>query len=235
MTKIVLTSIENTVSSSAYLHDVLLPYASDRLADYLHMNYSKPAVKQALASAAELINSTGNDIEANDIDAMAAALLNWMDINKQAAPLQELQTMIWQEGYASGALKAHFYPDAGRVMLQWYIRSIPFYVYSNMSVAAQRLLFGYNEAGNLLPLFHGFFDAQLGNKKEASSYLNILAKLQQAHDVQATDVLFLSDNLEELDAAKEAGMQTYWLVREGELPQDARHPVARSFAEIKRS
>lgn len=235
MTKLVLTDIEGTVASISFVKDVLFPYAAERLTDYLHMHQGKPAVNKVLADTAELLAKEGHEVEAKDIDAMAAVLLNWMDVDKKATPLKELQGMIWQEGYENGALKAHLYPDAGRVMLQWYIRGIPIYVYSSGSVAAQRLFFGYNEAGNLLPLFHGYFDTQMGNKKEANSYRNILAELQKTHDVQAADVLFLSDVVEELDAAKEAGMQTYWLVREGELPQDAKHPVARSFAEIKRS
>lgn len=235
MTKVILTDIEGTTSSISFVKEVLFPYAANHLADYLHMHSYQPAIQKILADTEALLLAEGREIDAKDIDAMAAVLLNWIDIDKKATPLKELQGMIWREGYETGAFKAHLYPDAGRVMLQWYIRGIPIYVYSSGSVDAQHLFFGYNEAGNLLPLFHGFFDTQMGNKKEASSYANILKALQQQHQLQASDVLFLSDIVEELDAAQAIGMQTCWLVREGELPQDAKHPVARSFAEIKLS
>lgn len=139
----------------------------------------------------------------------------------------------WQKSQRHSNDKAHFYPDAGRVLLQWYLKGWPLYVYSADSVEAQRLFLAYNEAGNLLPLFEGFFDTHIGSKREASSYKAILAKLQEKHDIRATDVLFISASKEELDAAKAAGMQTYWLVREGDLPQNPNHPVVRSFAEIK--
>jgi enolase-phosphatase E1 len=45
-------------------------------------------------------------------------------------------------------------------------------------------------------------------------------------------VLFLSDIKEELDAAKEVGIQTVWLIREDEIPADAEHKAVKSFAEI---
>jgi enolase-phosphatase E1 len=59
-----------------------------------------------------------------------------------------------------------------------------------------------------------------------------LADLQKKHDINAANVLFLSDIKEELDAAKTAGMQTVWLVREGDIPIAAEHQAVSSFADI---
>ena len=88
-------------------------------------------------------------------------------------------------------------------------------------------------ARNLLPLFKGHFDTLIGGKRETQSYLNILADLQKNHaGLHANNVLFLSDIKEELDAAKEAGMQTVWLLRDSEIPADAEHKAVKSFAEI---
>jgi enolase-phosphatase E1 len=105
-------------------------------------------------------------------------------------------------------------------------------VYSSGSIYAQKLFFGFSQDGDLLPLFSGHFDTLVGGKREAQSYLNILADLQKQHNISAANVLFLSDIKEELDAAKTAGMQTVWLVREGDIPMDAEHTVVKSFAEI---
>ena len=44
--------------------------------------------------------------------------------------------------------------------------------------------------------------------------------------------LFLSDIEAELEAASAAGMQTVWLVRDGEIPAGAQYEVARDFDEV---
>ena len=43
-------------------------------------------------------------------------------------------------------------------------------VYSSSSVPAQKLLFSHTDAGDLAPLFDGFFDTEVGGKREAGSY-----------------------------------------------------------------
>lgn len=47
------------------------------------------------------------------------------------------------------------------------------YVYSSGSVAAQKLLFGYSDAGDITGLFSGYFDTHVGAKREVQSYRNI--------------------------------------------------------------
>ena len=91
------------------------------------------------------------------------------------------------------------------------------------------MLFGYSDAGDLTPLFSGFYDTGVGAKREAASYRAIAADIGLAPQ----DVLFLSDVAEELDAAREAGMQTVWLVRDTEPDAAARHPQAATFDAIE--
>ena len=97
------------------------------------------------------------------------------------------------------------------------------------SVFAQKLLFGYSEFGDLTPLFSGYFDTTIGNKREAEAYRRIAAAIGTAPG----SILFLSDIREELDAARAAGMRTAWLVREGVLDGGAAHPQARDFDAIQ--
>ena len=233
MTKIILTDIEGTTSSIAFVKDVLFPYAASQLADYVHLNQDAAEIKRLLADTSALLATEGRDIPANDIDALIAVLLNWIDIDKKATPLKALQGILWRSGYEQGAYKAHLYPDAGRYLLQWYLQGIPLYVYSSGSVAAQHLFFSHNEAGNLLPLFSGFFDTQIGAKQDAQSYQNIFTELQTQHSIVPSDILFLSDVKAELDAARTAGFSTYWLIRDGELPSNPEHPVASTFGHIQ--
>jgi enolase-phosphatase E1 len=44
--------------------------------------------------------------------------------------------------------------------------------------------------------------------------------------------MFLSDVEAELEAAESVGMNTVWLVRDGERPASSRRPVAADFAEV---
>jgi len=95
-------------------------------------------------------------------------------------------------------------------------------------VQAQQLLFGHTEEGDLTPLFSGYFDTRIGAKQEADAYRAITANI----GLPAESILFLSDIVGELDAARAAGLMTAWLVREGHHAVPGPHPLARNFDEI---
>ena len=155
-------------------------------------------------------------------------LIYWIDEDKKITPLKSLQGMIWQDGYEKDAFKGHMYEDAVRHLKKWKSAGIALYVFSSGSVQAQKLLFAHTDYGDLTPLFTGYFDTRIGNKREADAYYKIAA----AVDITPGDILFLSDIREELDAAKAAGMQTVWLVRDGVPDPNAAHVQVRNFDEI---
>jgi len=231
--KLILTDIEGTTSSISFVKDVLFPYAADHLPAFVKENINDEKVQTALQQTAELAAEDGEVINADDTDALIAKLLQWISEDRKATPLKTLQGLIWKTGYENGDYQAHMYPDATEYLKKWHDAGLPLYVYSSGSVKAQELFFGYSQDGDLLPLFKGHFDTLMGGKRETQSYRNILAELQKIHTgLNAEDVLFLSDIKEELDAAKEAGMQTVWLVREDGIPAEPEHKAVKSFAEI---
>jgi len=231
--KVILSDIEGTTSSISFVKDVLFPYAAEHLPQYVRDHINDDAVKAALQQTAELAAEDGEKITPDDTEALIAKLLQWIAEDRKATPLKAVQGLIWKTGYENGDYQAHMYPDATEYLKKWHDSGLPLYVYSSGSVKAQELFFGYSQDGNLLPLFKGHFDTLVGGKRETQSYLNILADLQKNHaGLHANNVLFLSDIKEELDAAKEAGMQTVWLVRENDIPADAEHKAVKSFAEI---
>jgi enolase-phosphatase E1 len=120
------------------------------------------------------------------------------------------------------------YEDAARRLKQWKQAGIRLYVFSSGSVQAQKLLFAHTEYGDLTPLFSGYFDTIIGNKREADSYRKIAAAI----GAPPGDILFLSDIREELDAARAAGMQVTWLVRDGVPDPGAVHRQVITFDEI---
>lgn len=217
----ILSDIEGTTSAVSFVFDVLFPYARRHLPGFLHEHASDPAV----AGQIEAVRSESGESDA-DLSRVTDILLHWIDIDRKATPLKALQGMVWEQGYHAGALKGHVYPDAVEALRRWHEQGYALYVYSSGSIQAQKLIFGCSEAGDLTPLFSGYFDTTSGPKREAGSY----ARIGAAIGLPAEEILFLSDIVEELDAAREAGMQTCGLVRDGGSLGD--HPQVASFAVI---
>ncbi len=222
MIRAVVTDIEGTTSSLSFVKDVLFPYARARLPDFVRAHARDPQVRQILDEARAIGGAALND------DALIALLVRWIDEDKKITPLKTLQGLIWETGYRHGDFTGHIYPDAYDALRAWRGRGLHLYVFSSGSVKAQQLLFGHTAHGDLTPLFDGYFDTTIGAKKEPEAYRRIAATT----GLQPGEILFLSDIKEELDAARSAGMQTYWLIRTGAAPNPSAHPVARSFAEI---
>lgn len=231
--KIILTDIEGTTSSISFVKDVLFPYAAEKLPVFLHQHHDNATVQQYIQATVELAKQEGNELTTDNLDSIIECLQQWIRDDKKATPLKALQGMIWKHGYEQGDYQAHMYPDATAQLKQWHNNGMPLYVYSSGSVQAQKLFYQYSQDGDLLPLFRGHFDTTFGGKRDEQSYRNILADLQKSHDIAAGNVLFLSDIEQELDAAYDAGLQTCWLIREGDFPATTNHPAVNSFNSIQ--
>jgi enolase-phosphatase E1 len=211
----IVTDIEGTTTSLAFVHDVLFPYARRHLRGYLTAHQND---EQAVALLAQV-----------DADPQRAitTLETWIDEDRKATPLKTLQGMLWAQGYRTGELRGHVYADAARALHNWHEAGIALYVYSSGSVAAQRLIFGFSDHGDLTPLFGGYFDTATGPKIAAESYHTIA----RAIGLHGGELLFLSDNPHELAAATQAGWQVAQVLREG-VVADARFARVQTFDEI---
>lgn len=226
----ILTDIEGTTSSISFVKDVLFPYARRALPAFVAARSREPGVRRWLDVVA-----TENGGMCDD-RMIVEVLQGWIDEDRKHTALKALQGMIWADGYRSADFTAHIYPDAAPALVAWKDAGIPLYVYSSGSVPAQRLFFGHSDAGDLTPLFSGWFDTEIGGKREAASYRHIAESI----GVAPSEVLFLSDIVEELDAAREAGLATVLLDRREDYSQprtgEATHGHTRveSFADIPR-
>ena len=189
----ILTDIEGTTSSIAFVAETLFPFARARLESFVSTH---PAETAPLLAAID-----GDPI---------ATLHRWMDEDRKEALLKTLQGMIWEDGYRSGELVGHVYPDAVAALRRWHGQGLTLAIFSSGSIPAQKLLFGHSEAGDLTPLFSHWFDLTTGGKRDPDSYQRIAAALGHA----CAEVLFLSDTREEIEAAAEAGMATRHIRRE---------------------
>ena len=217
----ILTDIEGTTSSISFVKDVLFPYARRALPGFVRDHRDDPEVRRWLDVVATEHGSICSD------DVIVETLQGWIDQDRKHTALKALQGMIWESGYRNGDYQAHLYPDAARRLRDWHHQGFPLYVYSSGSVAAQKLFFGYSEAGDLTPLFQGYFDTTSGGKKEAASY----RRISEAIGLPGHEILFLSDVEAELDAAREAGLHTVLLDRDNALP-DGAHPRVTGFDAI---
>ena len=219
--KAILSDIEGTTSAVSFVFDVLFPYAAKHLPDFVRQHAERANVAEQLDAVRRDTNEPNADVE-RVID----ILLNWIAEDRKATPLKALQGMVWEQGYQAAELKGHVYPDAVEALKRWHQDGFKLFVYSSGSIQAQKLIFGCSQVGDLSPLFSGYFDTTSGPKREAKSY----ERITQAIGLDASQILFLSDIVEELDAARTAGMATCGLAREGgEL---AGHVTVDSFARI---
>ncbi|GAC1619511.1 MAG: acireductone synthase [Nevskia sp.] len=223
MIQAIVTDIEGTTSSIDFVHQSLFPYAKREMRAFLHAHAHEAAVRQQLDETAKL---EGRRLS---LDEAATVLEGWIAEDRKLTPLKELQGMIWAQGYAAGALTGHVYADTPVYLHKWQALGKRLYVYSSGSETAQKLIFGHSDAGDLTPLFSGYFDTRVGAKREADSYRRILARI----GLPGEAVLFLSDIGEELDAAREAGLQTCQLIRDAQARPFPAHAQARDFSEVK--
>lgn len=224
----ILTDIEGTTSSISFVKNVLFPYARAALPGFVREHGHEPEVRRWLDAAA--VDAGGICQDA----VLVETLQGWIDADRKHTALKALQGLLWQQGYGDGDYAAHMYPDAPRALREWHAAGHALYVYSSGSVPAQKLFFGHSEAGDLGPLISGWFDTEIGGKRGADSYRRIAGAIGRA----PRDIVFLSDVVEELDAAREAGLATVLLDRIDDYPTPrtgtATHDHARvtSFADI---
>jgi enolase-phosphatase E1 len=222
----VVTDLEGTMGSIAFVRQVLFPYAMDRLATYVTEHRDTPGVRALLHETAVL----ADEPDASE-ERLVELLRAWISVDRKATPLKTLQGMIWAEGYARGAFAGHIYADAAETLRGWHAAGIPLYVYSSGSIAAQKLLLAHANEGDLTPLFSGYFDTTLGPKTDSESYRAIAAEIGEEPET----ILFLSDNEAELDAAEAAEFETVRVRRPEDYPTvaETKHSSCTSFHELR--
>ena len=146
-------------------------------------------------------------------------MLALMDQDSKTPALKELQGHIWEDGYNTGELLGAVFDDVRPALERWQQRGIAVGIFSSGSVLAQKLLFGHSSAGDLTPLLRWHFDTSVGAKTNPDSYRRIAASIGESTDA----VLFVSDIVAELDAARAAGMQTALSIRPGNAAVAAGH------------
>lgn len=210
--RFILTDIEGTTTSISFVYDVLFPYFREHLNELSDLS-EEEEVKKAIEQTIDLA-SKEEHLQLETVDEVIEQWKQWSLADKKITPLKTVQGVLWKKGYEEGTIKGHVYPDVEPALRKWKAEGISLGVFSSGSVQAQKLLFGYSDAGNLLDCFSVYFDTTTGTKRESSTYTTIAEQL----NLGTSEILFLSDIREELEAAEHSGMRTIQLVREGNSP-----------------
>jgi enolase-phosphatase E1 len=236
----ILLDIEGTISPIAFVYEVLFPYARLHLDEYLKRKAGSEELNgDLLQLRKDYVKDLAEALAPPEwIDAPPDAQIQsivryvfWlMDRDRKSPGLKSLQGKIWQEGYLKGELKSQVFPDVPLALKDWKEKNLDVRIFSSGSLLAQRLLFANTQAGDLTGFLNGYFDTGIGPKTSAESYHRIAAEFH----VAASEVLFISDVIIELDAASSAGMKTLLSVRPGNpaQPKGHAHGVISSFSEI---
>jgi len=208
----ILLDIEGTTTPIAFVHEVLFSYARSHLRDYLSTHFDFESVRQDL----QALRAEGGNFR-DEIDSVVAHINQLIDADRKSTGLKSLQGKIWQEGYADGTLRAQVYPDVAPALARWRVAGLSVNIFSSGSVLAQQLLFAHTEAGDLTPFINDYFDTTVGKKDDVESYRRIAKTL----NLPASEILFVSDVVVELAAAREAGMKTVLSLRPGNPPQES--------------
>jgi enolase-phosphatase E1 len=219
--KLILLDIEGTVSPLAFVHDVMFPYARQRAGGYVVTHWGAAVIAQLAQDAGVAAFASPAEAE--------AAVYRLMDADAKVTGLKHVQGMIWEEGFRNGELRSTLFDDVPQALAEWGRMGREIRIYSSGSVHAQKLFFAHTGSGDLTPHFSGYYDTTTGSKREAASYAAIAADC----GLPTEQILFVSDLVEELNAARSAGMFTALAIRPGNKPVPPHdHPVITTFSEI---
>ena len=232
----ILLDIEGTVTPISFVHDILFPFARNHVREFLNQQSADAAVR---ADIAALVEERALDIEkgeqpplvvAESIDSLVA-YVNWLiDRDRKSSALKSLQGKIWKQGYYEGKLKAPLFDDVVPNLRRLRSQETKIAIFSSGSVLAQKLLFAHTETGDHTNLIDAYFDTGVGSKGDPESYRKIAAHLK----VSPEQTIFVSDVVNELNAARKIGMATLLCVRPDNPPQfdSDRFQEIKTFSEI---
>ncbi len=249
--RLYLLDVEGTVAPIAFVYERLFPYAREHFEEFLwrvvpQMQALEPGDFSEGAIFMDMMMLTRENRAETDpaappilppeaadqqIVSMSPAYeiprilkyIYWlMDRDRKSTALKSLQGKIWRAGFERGELRGELFADVPEAFRRWAAMG-KVAIYSSGSVEAQQLLFRHSTYGDLTPLIASYFDTRTGPKLAAASYGAIAA----AMDVAPGEAIFFSDVVRELDAAREAGLGTRLVVREGNAAvEDARGHLA---------
>ncbi|XP_025826848.1 probable bifunctional methylthioribulose-1-phosphate dehydratase/enolase-phosphatase E1 [Panicum hallii] len=215
------------------LTDVMFPYARDNVRKHLTSTfYSEETKEDVKLLRVQIEDDLRNGIlravqvppdevgKEHVINSLVSNVESMIKTDQKVTSLKQLQGHIWRTGLERKEIQGIVFEDVPETLKNWNSRNIKVYIYSSGSREAQKLLFGNTVHGDLRPFLRGYFDTTIGNKKETRSYLETAQTLGVDNPSQ---ILFVTDVLQEAIAAKNAGFEVVISIRPGNAPVPENH------------
>ncbi len=222
--QVILLDIEGTTTPIDFVYKTLFPYAKNRLDEFVSTGLDKSNLKL-------LENEYQNDNTPSkpEWNTPPTKYIHWLTVQDRKSPaLKSIQGKIWKAGYENGSIKGELFPDVVPAIKRWKARGKRVCIYSSGSVLAQKLLFKYSKNGDISTLIDGYFDTEVGPKKESASYKEIAERLK----LRPEEIVFISDSADECAAAEKAGCLVRYSVRPGNKVEPVTFERITSFEEI---
>ncbi|XP_057505860.1 probable bifunctional methylthioribulose-1-phosphate dehydratase/enolase-phosphatase E1 2 isoform X2 [Actinidia eriantha] len=229
----ILLDIEGTTTPLSFITGVLFPYAKNNLVKHLVASYDSEETQHDISLLRSQIQ---RDLEqgivgalpiAPDymgkemvIDTLAANMEAMIQADRKVTALKQLQGHILRTGFQNNELTGVVFDDVREALESWHALGIKVYMYSSGSREAQQLLFANSNYGDLRKYLCGFFDTTIGDKNDTQSYAEILRTV--GVDTPA-DMLFVTDILQDAEAARAAGLEVMISIRPGNGPLPENH------------
>ena len=235
-----LLDIEGTTCPVTFVSEILFPFAERELSHYVTEHESDSSQNRSIQDArrewemdqspeSQHLKKQVSERHINEVEGLIQYLKHLISIDRKSTALKDLQGKIWEQGYRKGELKSELFPETAECLRQWHQQKITLSVYSSGSIHAQKLLYRHSSSGNLESLFSHWFDTHTGPKKSSESYVIIAKELKSS----PKNIWFISDNGDECHAAREAGMNTLFSLRDGNPDREPRdHQVIQSLHEV---
>ena len=183
----------------------------------------------------------------------------WRAAHRFTPAVKTLQGLVWEGGYRSGSIKGALFDDVPAALKALHAQGARVYLFSSGSSLAQALVFKHSKHGDLSAYISGYIDTTLGwvllrlvlcdhgmlatnvgtlvsvrrSKQSSTTYRAILGIVGAT---SGSDVIFASDSVAELDAARAVGITTVLAERPGNVPVDAgaaaNHERASTFEHV---
>ncbi|KAJ1403441.1 putative bifunctional methylthioribulose-1-phosphate dehydratase/enolase-phosphatase E1 [Sesbania bispinosa] len=253
----VVLDIEGTTTPISFVSEILFPYARDNVGRHLLATYDTPETKEDIKLLRAQVESDLDQgiagavpippDDAGKEEVIAALVANvdaMIKADRKITALKELQGHIWQTGYENNELEGIVFDDVPEALEKWHALGIKVpmvgpWVYAGLP--SYRLDSGYypTEEEFLcntclpLPATHHILISFIlpWNKRETRSYVEISQSLGVD---KPSDILFLTDVVQEATAAKAAGLEVIISIRPGNgpLPENHGFKTIKSFSEI---
>jgi enolase-phosphatase E1 len=133
MHKAIILDIEGTIRPISFVHDVLFPYSTERLLDYLRRNpLSNDLVEEILIeNKKDFSNGYFAEIKnPQNIREIPAYLYHLFQVDCKFGPLKWLHGKIWKEGFELANLKAELFDDVPLLLRFCKENTILAYIYN---------------------------------------------------------------------------------------------------------